>query len=124
MDLDAAQINALAAEEKAKLQKEGQCFTCYDFSTLFPFTVPISDYLPEAPFIFPIPLSHVTFPFTVTLLLVITCRRDSPSSLSRTLTHYAYLFISDTLYDTLTRCGRPFPGPLLYLTLASTMTKP
>ena len=28
MDLDAAQINALAAEEKAKLQKEGQCFTC------------------------------------------------------------------------------------------------
>ena len=28
MDLDATQINALAAEEKAKLQKEGQCFTC------------------------------------------------------------------------------------------------
>ena len=28
MDLDAAQINALAAEEKAKLQKEGRCFTC------------------------------------------------------------------------------------------------
>ena len=28
MDLDAAQIDALAAEEKAKLQKEGRCFTC------------------------------------------------------------------------------------------------
>ena len=28
MDLDAVQIDALAAEEKAKLQKEGRCFTC------------------------------------------------------------------------------------------------
>jgi Zinc knuckle len=28
MDLDAAQIDALAAEEKAKLQKEGRCYTC------------------------------------------------------------------------------------------------
>ena len=28
MDLDATQIDTLAAEEKAKLQKEGQCFTC------------------------------------------------------------------------------------------------
>ena len=28
MDLDAAQIDTLAAEEKAKLQKEGRCFTC------------------------------------------------------------------------------------------------
>ena len=27
MNLDTMQINALAAEEKAKLQKEGQCFT-------------------------------------------------------------------------------------------------
>ena len=31
-------------------------------------------------------------------------------SLSRTLTHHAYLLISDALYNTLTRCGRPFPG--------------
>ena len=28
MNLDTMQINVLAAEEKAKLQKEGQCFTC------------------------------------------------------------------------------------------------
>ena len=28
MDLDATQIDTLAAEEKAKLQKEGRCFTC------------------------------------------------------------------------------------------------
>ena len=28
MDLDATQINTLAAEEKIKLQKEGRCFTC------------------------------------------------------------------------------------------------
>ena len=28
MDLDATQIDVLAAEEKAMLQKEGQCFTC------------------------------------------------------------------------------------------------
>ena len=28
MDLDAMQIDALAAEEKVKLQKEGRCFTC------------------------------------------------------------------------------------------------
>ena len=33
-----------------------------------------------------------------------------PSLLSQTLTHYAYLLISDILYDTQTRCGRPFPG--------------
>ena len=28
MNLDTTQIDALAAEEKAKLQKEGRCFTC------------------------------------------------------------------------------------------------
>ena len=38
-------------------------------------------------------VNHVTFPSTITLLFVITCRRGSPSSLSRTLTHHAYLLI-------------------------------
>ena len=54
--------------------------------------------------------SHVTFPFTITLLFIITCRRGSSSSLSRTLTHYAYPLISDVVYDTAPRYGRPFPG--------------
>ena len=78
----------------------------------------------RGPFAFPIPLSHVTFPFPVTLLFIITCRRGTSSSLSWTLTHYAYPLISDVLYDTRTCYGRPFPGLFLYLTLASTMTKP
>ena len=45
-------------------------------------------------------VNHVTFPSIVILLFIITCRRGSSSSLSRTLTHYAYLLISDALYDT------------------------
>ena len=47
----------------------------------------------------PNPHSHFPFrqprhlPSTITLRFFITCRRGSPSSLSRTLTHYAYLLI-------------------------------
>ena len=85
---------------------------CYNFSSLFPpFNLPDtycrlhSQSCPHSHFV-----DHVTFPSTVTLLFIITYRRGSSSSLSRTLTHYAYLLISDALYDTLTRCGRPFPG--------------
>jgi hypothetical protein len=55
--------------------------------------------------------SHVTLPSVATLLSIIICRHGSPSSLSWTLTHYAYFLISDILYNTQTCCGRPFPGP-------------
>ena len=77
--------------------------------TTFP-SLPLSHaYLPQS-YPHPCLINHVTFSSTVTLLFIITCRRGSSSSLSRTLTHYAYLLISGALYDTLTRCGRPFPG--------------
>ena len=38
-------------------------------------------------------VSHVTSLSIVILLFIITCRRGSPSSLSRTMTHHAYLLI-------------------------------
>ena len=66
---------------------------CYDFSSLYPLYTPISD----CPF--PNPHSYSTFRQprhllpTITLHFFITCRRGSPSLLSRTLTHYAYLLI-------------------------------
>ena len=78
---------------------------CYDFST---FSFPHA-YLPR-PRSHSRFVSHVTFPSTVTLLFIITCRCGPSSPLSQTLTHYACLLISDALYDTLTRYGRPFPG--------------
>ena len=81
-------------------------------TTFPPFSFPHAYYGPpsRSPIRVPSSVSHVTFPFTVTLLSVITCQRGSSSSLSRTLTHYAYLLISGSWYDTSTRCGRPFPG--------------
>ena len=39
----------------------------------FPFHIPITDHLPKSPVRIPSSISHVTFPFTVTLLFVITC---------------------------------------------------
>ena len=81
-------------------------------TTFPPFRLPHAYYRLSSlnPVRIPCFVSHVTFPSTITLLLIITCRRDSSSSLSRTLTHYAYPLISDALYDTSTRCGRSFPG--------------
>ena len=80
--------------------------------TFPPFPLPHTYYRPSSPNPVRIPcfISHVTFPSTVTLLFIITCRRGSSSSLSRTLTHYAYPLISNALYDTSTRYDRPFPG--------------
>ena len=63
------------------------------------FPTPIADCIPN-PVHIPHFINHVTFPSTVTLLPIITCRHGPSSSLSRTLTHYAYLLISDALYDT------------------------
>ena len=71
---------------------------CYDFSSLSPSHTYYRLSSPN-PACVPCFVSHVTFPFTVTLLFIITCRRGSSSSLSRTLTHYAYLLIPDTSYD-------------------------
>ena len=82
---------------------------CYDFSSI---SLLYAYY--RLPSLYPIHVprfvSHITFLSTVILLFIITCRCGPSSSLSQTLTHYAYLLISGTLYDTLTRCGRPFPG--------------
>ena len=73
------------------------------------FPTPIADCILNLIYV-PRFINHVTFLSTVTLLFIITCQRGSSSPLSRTLTHCAYLLTSDTLYDTLTRCGRPFPS--------------
>ena len=69
-------------------------------------------------------MNHITFPFTITLLFIITCRRGSPLILisdfdSLCLPSYLRYFIRcvDPLWQAL-------PRPFLYLTLASTMTKP
>ena len=53
----------------------------YRLPSLIPFTFPFSSATSPS-----LSLSH--------FFSVITCRRGSPSSLSRTLTHYAYLLIS------------------------------
>ena len=84
----------------------------YDSSRVLRLFLPFPSRMPifQDPARVPHFISHIIFPFTVTLLFIITCRRGSSSPLSRTLTHYAYLLISDVLYDTFTRCGRPFPG--------------
>ena len=76
----------------------------------FPSTCLLQTVFSKNPIHVPCFISHVTFLSTVTLLFIITCRRGSSLSLSRTLTHYAYPLISDALYATLTCCGRPFPG--------------
>ena len=75
-----------------------------------PLHVPITNRLLQTPFVFPVSPAMSLALFTITLPFIVTCRRGSSSSLSRTLTHYAYPLISATLYDTRTRCGRPFPG--------------
>ena len=94
---------------REKLRQGMHHLSCYDFSTL---SFPHAYYRlsSRSPVRIPYSISHVTFPFTVTLLFVITCQRGSSSFLSQTLTHYAYLLISAAPYNTLTHCGRPFPG--------------
>ena len=58
-----------------------------------PFHMPIPDCLLSFPIRISRFVSHVTFLSTITLLVIITCRRGPRPSLSRTLTHYAYLLI-------------------------------
>ena len=149
MDVDAICVNALTAEEKEKLAKEGRCFKCKKqghisrkcpereenknapcqgnqgmtvrvaavenesssqdkveelaggirvLRLFLPFPLPYA--FPPEPRSCSRSISHVTFPSTITLLFVIICRRGSSSSLSQTLTHYAYLLISEVLYGT------------------------
>ena len=67
------------------------------FLPLSSFLHPLARLSQTVPFQTPIRtphfVSHVTFLSTIILLLITTCRHGSPSSLSRTLTHYAYLLI-------------------------------
>ena len=91
---------------------DGAGARCYDFSSLYPFTRLSRTVLSKPLFVLPVssttsPSSHyhasllhhlpTWFPFTVI--------SDSDS-----LCLPPYLPISDILYDTQTRCGRPFPG--------------
>ena len=115
-----------ALHSRRCLRRRGGIGLCYDFSSPYPFTYLSRTILSKPLFVLPVssatsPSSHyhtsllhhlpTWFPFIVI--------SDSDS-----LCLPSYLPISDILYDTQTRCGRPFPGLFLYLTLASTMTKP
>ena len=98
---------------------------CYDFFSFDPFTHLFRTVPSESLFIFPFRQSrhhpshyHTSFHHLPTWFPFILI--SDPDSLCLP----SYLLISGILYDTQTRCGRPFPGLFLYLTLASTMTKP
>ena len=76
-----------------------------------------------------VPVLSATSPslFTVTPLFIITCRRGLPFTLISdfdSLCSPSYLSISDTLVRYSDPLWQAFPRPFLYLTLASTMTKP
>ena len=85
---------------------------CYDFSSLHPFTRLISDCSFQTPFALPVssamsPSSH----HHISLLRHLpTWFPSIVISDSDSLCLPSYLPISDILYDTQTRCGRPFPG--------------
>ena len=89
---------------------------CYDFF-LFDFTPPL--------FPLQLSLSHITFP-SISHFLIFTCRQGSPPSSLGLLTHLClpsylrYLILYLDLYP----LWQALPRPFLYLTIASTMTKP
>ena len=66
--------------------------SCYDFSSLYPFSRLSQTVLSKPLLILPFRQPRYPLP-TITLRFLITCQRGSPSSLSRTLTYYAYLLI-------------------------------
>ena len=95
---------------------------CYNFSSLPPSTCLSSRTWSVFPFV-----SHVIFPSTVTLLFIITCRRGLPFILILDLDSSVLTFLSPTTC-TILRLMPVVAGPsqalFLYLTVASTMTKP